>query len=238
MVSGLTLLVLFLVQRYLKAREEKQKVPCAACGKPNYPSAIECFSCRHATASPVKLGFLGQPLATPVTNLEDHRLELLSRKRCFVCASRLPKRAIRQNCEACGSEVFPSKEWVDNYLGYVKAKLPTTLLVSLGLSLVPLLGLIPGIVYYRVSLISNLRRYIPRSTGCLLRWVVRVVNVFLLCLQWIPLLGAATLPLMCFVNYHIYLRSLESEKSTAFAPRLASPSLSPAPGEAVARLTS
>ena len=232
-VSGLTLLVLFLVQRHLKAREEKQKVACAQCGQPNYPAALECFSCRHPTAAPVKLGFFGQPSRLPVTNADEHRLELLSRKRCYVCAARLRQKSVRQNCTACGSKVFESMEWVDSYLTHVKSKLPKTLLVSLGLSLVPLVGLVPGIIYYRLSLISNLKGYIPRSTGCMLRWVVRLVNMLLLALQWVPILGAVTLPLMCLVNYFIYLRSIENEKLAKFAPRHAGyPSTVPVPGGA------
>ncbi len=217
-VAGLTLLVLFLVQRHLKAREEKQKVPCAKCGNPNYAASVNCFSCGEATASPVKLGFFGQPTRAPVTDVDRHRMNLLSRRRCFVCAARLPQKSIRQACRACGAEVFPSAEWVDSYLKHLKSKLPHTLLVCLGLSLVPLLGLIPGIVYYRVGLISNMRRYIPRGTGCLLRWVVRIVNMALLSLQWVPLLGAVTLPLMCLVNYSIYLRCVENEKLVSFPP--------------------
>lgn len=73
-----------------------------------------------------------------------------------------------------------------------------------------------GVIYYRLSLTSSLRRYLSRSTGFLNRWVVRFLNLFLLCLQPIPIFGAVTLPLMCLTNYAVNQSALRRQSSRAF----------------------
>ena len=94
--------------------------------------------------------------------------------------------------------------------------MPKTLGICFALSFIPVFGLIPGILYYRLSLISSLRIYVPLSTGCLMRWVIRIINLILLGIQWVPLLGSLTLPLMCLVNYQVYRKVLEGERRKHF----------------------
>ncbi len=217
-VAGLTVAGLWFVQFVLERRAERQKVPCSQCGERIFPSAPACFACRTAVARPMAVGALGQPTAKPVGDLDEHRLRLLSKKRCLMCASRLRHKRLRQNCETCGSEMLPSSAWADHYLAYVDGKLPRTLMVCAGLSLVPIVGLVPGIIYYRLGLVSSLRVYLPPTTGCLTRWLVRMANLLLLALQWIPLLGAITLPAMCYLNYRIYRNALLGHRRQCFAP--------------------
>lgn len=69
----------------------------------------------------------------------------------------------------------------------------------------------PGIIYYRLSLIASVRRYLPRHVGCLTRWGVRLLNLSLITLQPIPGLGALTLPAMCISNFYIYQAVLLGE---------------------------
>jgi len=149
---------------------------------------------------------------------QQHRLELISKRRCLVCASKLPKRAIQQKCEACGSLALPSEAWFDAYLSHVKIGLGRTLGVCFFFGLVPVIGLIPGIIYYRFGLISNLRRYVPPTVGIATRWVVRIINMILLTLQGIPILGALALPAMCLVNYYVYRAVVLREGSRQFGP--------------------
>ncbi|MEM9596596.1 MAG: hypothetical protein AAGD06_20175 [Acidobacteriota bacterium] len=208
-VAGLTAAGLWLAQFIIHRREARQRVPCPQCGERILPTATVCHACRTPVAAPVAAGLFGQPTDRPVQDLHQHRLHLLSKKRCFVCASRLRHKRLHQTCDTCGTEMLPSRAWADHYLAYVDAKLGHTLMVCAGLSLIPIFGLIPGIVYYRLSLVSSLRTYLPATTGCLTRWVIRAANLLLLALQWIPILGALTLPAMCYLNYRVYRSALE-----------------------------
>jgi hypothetical protein len=45
------------------------------------------------------------------------------------------------------------------------------------------LGVIPGVVAYRLMIVAPFRRYIPPGRGFLLRWGVRLAVVLLVALQ-------------------------------------------------------
>jgi hypothetical protein len=74
-----------------------------------------------------------------------------------------------------------------------------------------------GVIYYRLTMITGVRGYIPPLRGCTTKWIVRVVNWGVIALQPVPLLGAAIVPLMCFSNYAIYKRSLAGRATSEFA---------------------
>jgi len=196
LLSALTTLGLYLWRRRSLANEEAAKVPCANCSTRIRPTATVCFSCRSAVAAPRAVGVFGQPRKQVAADLALHRFELVARKRCPDCASRLEKRAVRQSCETCAKVTFASRAEFEAYLGALAARLPRTLLICLGLSAIPLLGIIPGVIYYRLTLVSGLRGYIPPLKGCSTRFLVRLVNYGLIALQPIPILGALILPLM------------------------------------------
>ena len=82
----------------------------------------------------------------------------------------------------------------------------------------PLLGLIPGIVYYRLSLLGGLRRYLPTGASIVTRWTVRLLNLVLIALQWIPFVGAAMLPLLCITNFALYRRALRRAGKRTLQP--------------------
>lgn len=201
---GLTLAALWLVKRLIRRHEERAKIPCPECSTPNAPCGPRCPSCQHHREQVAAVGILGTVKATPAPDLPNHRLALLAHKRCAFCGDRLSGRRLNQTCPSCNSEAFESAQALENYLQHLRTTLPKTLIVLACLSFVPLFGLIPGIIYYRLSLISSLRCYVPRSTGILARWAVRLINILLIALQPIPILGTFTLPLMCLANFAIY----------------------------------
>jgi len=90
------------------------------------------------------------------------------------------------------------------YLAYIDGRLPIVLLMSFLFSLVPVIGLIPGVIYYRMVLIAPMRRYIPRSQAIVLRWGVRILFFFLIMFQWVPVAGGLVIPTMALVNYTVY----------------------------------
>jgi hypothetical protein len=103
---------------------------------------------------------------------------------------------------------FADEAEFERYLERLSARLPRTLLICLGLGAIPLLGVIPGVVYYRLNLVAGLRGYVPPLRGCASRWLVRGLHVLVVALQPIPLVGALTLPLLCWSTYAIYRRVL------------------------------
>jgi hypothetical protein len=72
------------------------------------------------------------------------------------------------------------------------------------LGLVPILGVIPGVIYYRLAIVAPFRRYIPHGRGLLLRWGLRLAIVVLVAFQWIPVAGGLAVPSMALINYVAY----------------------------------
>jgi hypothetical protein len=218
LLAGLALLVLLGVRRFLESRERKQMAPCEGCQTLNHLSGIQCSNCRASLPQPHPVGVLGVAKLGRVDELDPHRLRLVANKRCPSCATRLVEKRLRQSCPICGTAVFADSTALDAYLASLEAKLPKTLAICLGLSSVPLVGLIPGILYYRVSLISSLRYYVPGAMGIGTRWLVRMLNLLLLLLQVVPIVGAVTLPLMCWLNFRVYSAAVRRQASTLAAP--------------------
>ena len=215
-MAGLSVLTLVTISGYLKIRERKQSLPCQHCGHADPPTALVCGNCGVDRPNPVQVGIFGQPTSRPVEDRHIQEQHLAWRKRCPRCASRLPKKAIKQHCPTCSTVHFPSSQAVDAYFATLDAKLPKTLLVCTLLSLIPLVGLVPGIIYYRLSLIAGLRGYLPRSKGCLTRWLARLGVLLLLSFQWVPLLGAISLPLICLMNFGLHRKAVQMEKRRCF----------------------
>jgi hypothetical protein len=215
--AGATIGGLYLVRRMLEAREERRKVPCESCGTPNHLCGVRCSSCERPLPNPRRVGLLGSARDEAVQDFALHRLEMVAQKRCPTCGDRLKQRRVDQICPKCDTRPFEDAKAFEEFLASVRARLPHTMAVSFGLGLIPLAGLIPGILYYRVCLISNLMHYVPRSRSFFTRWLVRLVNGTLLCLQPVPVVGAFTLPLMCLTNYSVYRSTLRRQGTKALA---------------------
>ena len=67
-----------------------------------------------------------------------------------------------------------------------------------------MLGVIPGVVYYRLAIVAPFRRYIPPGRGLVLRWGVRLVVVSWCACQWVPVAGGFAVPAMALINYASY----------------------------------
>jgi Zn finger protein HypA/HybF involved in hydrogenase expression len=216
-LSALTALGLYVARKRAERKEEASKTPCANCETRILPHATRCHSCGTTVAAPRKVGVFGQPKSDPTPDVALHRFELVARKRCPDCATRLPKRQVRQTCGTCGRITFLSPGEFQSYLAALDQRLPRTLGICFLLSAVPLLGVVPGVIYYRLTMITGVRGYIPPLRGCTTKWVVRFVNWGVIALQPVPLLGATIVPLMCWTNFVIYKRSLSGRATTEFA---------------------
>lgn len=203
-LAGFVFLLMYLVRRYFRHREEQSKVPCASCGQPVYPTALHCQACKAEQPAARSVGIFGRSLAIPAADRERHRLELVENKRCPECAAHLTERAAKQTCPACGHALMCDPAFADRYLAFINARLPKVLGISLALSFIPVVGAIPAIIYTRIMLVAPFRRYIPTGVGCLVKWLIRLANLVLILLQVIPIAGALMMPLMAILNYYAY----------------------------------
>ncbi|WP_298820346.1 hypothetical protein [Chloroflexus sp.] len=204
LLAGITVLSLWLIRRYFEARERKQLIACASCGSQMHPSALECPSCRQLNQQPRMVGMFGQPRPEPVTDPAAHRIALIKNRRCPSCATRLKKRDIQQACPACATVTFADIAQVNTFIRTLDRQLPRALLISGLLGLVPVIGVVPAIIYYRLSLISSLQSYVPVGIGCFTNWGLRFVAIFLIALQSAPGIGIFAIPALCLINYTVY----------------------------------
>ena len=196
--------VMMLLRKWAEVREERSKQPCGNCGEPTYGTAMSCAKCKTAVAAPRRIGFLGQSKPDPEPDLNGHPYRLVQHKRCPVCATRFPKRSVHQTCSACGHELMGDPDFAKAYLNRIDARLPLVLVVTFLFSLVPVVGLIPGVIYYRITLIAPLRRYIPLARSFLLKWLIRLLLFLLIACQWVPIVGGLVVPVMALISYCAY----------------------------------
>lgn len=84
------------------------------------------------------------------------------------------------------------------------------------MGMVPILGVVAAMVYYRIVLIAPLRMYIGLGRGLLSKWTGRLAGVVLLAmLAWVPVLSMGVAPILTWMNYRIYRRAFLAEISAS-----------------------
>ena len=201
LATGGVIGVLWMVKKYALYREEKSKVECSGCGQPVYRHAMACPNCSEKLENPAKVGLFGQSKKQPAANLEAQPYRLAAKKRCPVCATRFTERTVKQTCQACGHLFMEDKEFAEKYASRISRRVPGVIAITALLSLIPVLGLIPGIIYYRLRLVAPFRQYIPRGRTLALKWMIRLFFFALIALQWVPGLGGIVVPAMALTSY-------------------------------------
>jgi hypothetical protein len=235
---GIAIGLLLGIRKYLESIEEHTRIPCTSCGTEIYPSACACFRCKAPVASPHAIGLLGQSKPYPDPDPANHSFRLIEKKRCPLCASHLKQRTPHQTCGTCGLSLFGLSgagphvgPQVDKYVDYVSARLPIALGVSAALSLVPLVGLLVGAIYYQFALVYPFTGYLPFGKRFFLKWGIRILFVILFFFQLVPFLGAVVVPAMALVSFLVYRSAFVK---FAMEPKSdLEPSLSPSPATAV-----
>ena len=93
-----------------------------------------------------------------------------------------------------------------DYIAHIDRRVPMVVAACVLLGLVPVLGVIPAVIFYRLALVAPFRRYIPPARNFVLRWTVRIVVLVLVAFQWVPVLGGLVVPLMALLTYGTYRR--------------------------------
>ena len=102
------------------------------------------------------------------------------------------------------------QDFAHRYLDYIGVRLPRVGLACAVLSLIPIIGLVPGVIYYRMALVAPFRRYLPLGRRFLIKWFMRLVLFVLIAFQWVPLAGGLVVPLMALLSYTAYRSSYKS----------------------------
>ncbi len=202
--------LVYLWRKAAQQREEGRRVPCASCGKAIYRCAAACAACNAPNRQACSVNWLGQPAADRPADPAHHAEQLIAAGRCRHCATRLRRSRPRQTCECCGRAVFAGEAQIDAYLGAVHARFARTLLICFLLGLAPVLGVVPAIVFYRFHVVNPLRQYVPFGSALAAKWIGRFACLAVLSVQWIPLVGIASLPIMASINYAVYRRAFQS----------------------------
>lgn len=216
---GIAIGVIVLLRWRAEKREEKAKVPCPSCARPMYRSAIACAACGNANPAPTTVNWLGASTSIPVRDPQRQPLELVARKRCGRCATRLTERSPNQSCRACDSRPFGDPAFRAAYDDMVRGRLAQVLVVCGLLSLVPVIGLVAGVIHYRLALVAPYRRYVGRGRAILLRMAVKVFFFFLILFQWVPLFGGLVVPLMAWISHGVFRRAFFDSVQEAAVPR-------------------
>jgi hypothetical protein len=201
---GIATGVLLMVRRRLRTLEEQTKIPCRGCGTLIYLCAIECPTCHQHLATPAAIGFLGQTKPYPDHDVANHAYRLVEKRRCPVCAAHLPPRRPFEPCQTCKGTAMAEPPFTQAYLDYMNRRLPIVLGISFLFSLVPILGLIVGTIYYRMELILPFSQYLPLGRRFLLRWGIRLLFFILIFFQLIPLVGGLVVPVMALISFTAY----------------------------------
>lgn len=83
----------------------------------------------------------------------------------------------------------------------------------------PVVGVVPAIVFYRFQLVNPFRCYVPFGSALLAKWLGRFACIGVLSVQWIPLVGGVSLPIMATINYAIYRRAFHAAWRSGGASR-------------------
>ncbi len=203
-ILGVLLGLLWMARKYAEHKEESSKIRCSNCNELIYACATACPSCKTELQDTKDVGFFGQTVDRPAQAGLEHTLRLVSKRRCPKCATRITERGLPQECPTCQNQILGDVNTQNAYLTKVRNRLPKVLGITFLMSLVPVIGIIPGVIYYRLQLIAPFRAYIPPGRGFLLKWLVRILFLVLISLQLVPGLGGFMVPIMALISYGIY----------------------------------
>lgn len=199
--------ILFLIQKRYESKMEKAKVSCGSCGERIHSFATGCHHCKAPVKNPRVLGFLGRLTEESHSDIDLQRLRLLALKRSPLSGEKVKDKGVDVVCSEDGVQLLGDRELTRRYISRVSGRLPKVLIISALWSLLPGIGLIFGVIYYRFQLVGPFRRYLSFGQGFLAKWLIRFLLLLLVALQLVPGAGAIAIPLMATINFVFYRRA-------------------------------
>lgn len=210
LLNGVVFGVLYLIRKRHEGKMEAARIECPKCQTKIHCFATACLNCDTPNENPVALGCLGGMLEDKQSDPTAQKVRLIELKRSPKSGEKVKGRGADIVCKEDGVAIFGDKAVNEQYFKTVDARLPKVLIVSAALGLVPLLGLIAGVIYYRIQLVAPYRRYLPWSKGFVTKWLVRLLLLVLALLQLVPVAGAVAVPLMALINHWMYRGAFRS----------------------------
>ncbi|MCH6257322.1 DUF4126 family protein [Puniceicoccaceae bacterium K14] len=203
-INVLILAALWLLQRRFAKKAEEAKVECSSCGERIHSFSTQCFNCSEPVKTPVVLGFLGRHTQETNTDIEGQKLRLLELKRSPLSGEKVKKRGVDIVCPEDGIALLGDKSLNRKYVDNISSRLPKVLLFGALWGLIPAVGLIVGVIYYRFQLVGPFRRYLTFKQGFLVKWLIRLLFIALALFQLVPGAGAVSVPLMAWISFLFY----------------------------------
>jgi len=205
---------LYLIRKYHEGKLENLKTPCESCGERIHSFATACRHCGAKREQPNIIGFLGGVKDEKASSVEDQKLRLMRLKRSPLSGERFEGKGVELKCEEDGTTAFADKALTQAYIDSVTAKLAKVLLISAILGIVPVLGLIAGVIYYRLRLVAPFRRYLTFGQSFVTKWLLRIILLALAILQ-VSFGGIVAVPLMALLNFLFYKSAFSKALSKA-----------------------
>ena len=203
--------VLWLIRKRHESKMEAAKIECPTCKTRIHPFATACYSCGYVQERPHKLSFLGGTQEETESDPLAQKIRLLELRRSPLSGDRAEEKSVDTKCETDGVMLLGDKSLTRSYMEKVDARLFPVMLFGALFSLVPGLGLIIGVIFYRFQLVGPYRRYLPWSKGLAVKWLIRLIFLLLVILQFVPVVGAAAVPMMALINHRFYRSAFRSE---------------------------
>lgn len=192
----------FLLLRKRYARKlEQQKTTCPACGSKNLPFAVRCYNCKEPQPQVYGIGVFGQKKKETVSNMEQHRLKLLSHRRCSDCGNKMDSTKPIQTCNSCGNHHFKSPT-TEEFIRYQDKKFYKITGLSFLLGFIPVVGFIVSAVLANVHLFTPYRRYIPKGRSFVTKIFIKFLTFFFFLLG--VALGFIAAPVYIVLRYYIW----------------------------------
>lgn len=186
---------------------EQQKVSCPQCGEKNLPFAVKCFNCKFSQPQVHQIGIFGHRKDDLVTNVKDHRLDLVAHKKCPHCGNKLQSNTISQSCNLCGNQIFESPT-VQEFIRRQDRKFYKITIFSFILGFIPVVGFLISAVMANIYLFSPYRRYIPKGRSFLTKVFIKFIT-FIFFIFGIAL-GFIAAPVYIIMRYMIWKKRFKS----------------------------
>ena len=203
--------IVFLIEQYLKKKEQQSKIECTNCKELILPSATNCFSCGTPNSRARNVSLLGFPKDSDVRDIETHKYQLLAAKRCPNCATRKNDRVIDSKCETCNK--FPKDLGVEakQYNEAIEGRLKDVLIVAFILGLFPIIGIIATIIYSKFKLAKPYSQYTRFGKRFFIRLVTMIGIIVLFIIQPVPVVGYIACPLIALMYYYAWKAGFEEQ---------------------------
>lgn len=219
-ICGLIWLCVYLYLKRAHRVDASYRYNCGNCSEEIRATASRCRNCSTKNPAPLKLDWLGFA-KNEVNESPDSQPYLLAGKfRCPVCAERKKGNGFEKACDQCGFIPAAEPGFLLNYLAAQDGKLVKVLLFTAVAGLVPVAGMIIGLIYGRVVMHAPLQNHLSKGERFMWRWVVRMGLIFALPFMVQPVTGWIALPAFIAVVYYVYRSLFAARYSRSMALRL------------------